>query len=40
MRRAFEAALCTPAELDTLAAVWSTDEDGLEPWLGDMKEYH
>ncbi|CAM3294462.1 GTP-binding protein [Dermacoccus barathri] len=40
LRRAFEAALCTPAELDTLAAVWSTDEDGLEPWLGDMKEYH
>lgn len=40
LRRAFETALCTPAELDTLAAVWSTDEDGLEPWLGDMKEYH
>ena len=34
LRAAFEAALCTPAELDTLASLWRTDEDGLEPWLG------
>lgn len=39
MRAAFEKALCAPSELDTLAGLWQRQEDGLEPWLGDMKEY-
>lgn len=38
VRAAFEAALCTPSELDTLGALWRMDEDGLEPWLGATKE--